>query len=236
METWKLYRGSLEDQEFPCITAFFDESGHSASTRVVAMGGAIAGPKQWGEARRKWKATLDKFGVGIFHMTDFESRQGEFSRWDESRKRSFLSDLIGSFEEVVFLIGAAAVVQDFNRLPHNGGQRFHDPWYFAISPALRRPYLRISFSHRKRMEWRRKTRTSGRASSRSTVNLRGAPRFSRSRRKGPETEVSNAVVEQSAGGVRNLVYTSNSRTSLPMNCGNTLRMLCSAEGDRRGGL
>ena len=24
-------RGSLDDQEFPCVTAFFDESGHSAS-------------------------------------------------------------------------------------------------------------------------------------------------------------------------------------------------------------
>lgn len=108
MDGWAAYSGSLQDQELPFVTAFFDESGHSASTRIVAMGGAIAGPKQWGELRLKWKATLGKYGVVVFHMTDFENRHGEFSGWTENRKREFLSELVGSLDENIwFLIGAA---------------------------------------------------------------------------------------------------------------------------------
>lgn len=144
MEKWQLYHGSLVDQEFPAITAYFDESGHSASTRVVAMGGAISGPKQWGEVRRRWKATLGKFGIGVFHMTDFENRQGEFSGWGENRKRDLLSDLISSFEDIHLLIGSAVVVQDFYRLTNREGQ-FQDPWYFCYETCFKTAISRYNF-------------------------------------------------------------------------------------------
>jgi hypothetical protein len=85
MSGWTGFHGSLHDRDFPFVTAFFDESGHSASTRVVAMGGAIAGPKQWKSVRESWQSTLEKFGVEVFHMTDFENRRGEFRDWDENR-------------------------------------------------------------------------------------------------------------------------------------------------------
>src|SRR5437868_14206582 len=137
MGDWTGYRGSLTDKEFPAITAYFDESGHSASTRVVAMGGAISGPKLWEEARLKWKAALDRFGVRVFHMTDFENRQGEFGGWDEKRKRGLLAELMTSVESVVFLIGAAVVVRDFKLLPHKGERgTFHDPWYFCYQSCF----------------------------------------------------------------------------------------------------
>jgi hypothetical protein len=137
MDEWVGYRGPMTDKEFPCVTAFFDESGHSASTRVVAMGGAISGPKLWEEVRLKWKAALDRFGVRVFHMTDFENRQGEFSGWDENRKRGLLSELMASVENIVFLMGAAVVVQDFSRLPHTGTQgTFLDAWYFCYQTCF----------------------------------------------------------------------------------------------------
>ena len=145
MQNWAAYHGSLEDQEFPAMTAFFDESGHSESTRVVAMGGAMAGPKQWGNVRQKWKTILARFGVGVFHMSEFENRRGEFSRWDENRKRSFLSDLISILNnDIFFLIGAAVVVRDFKRITFNS-PRFRDPWYFCyqscFEAALSQPFL-----------------------------------------------------------------------------------------------
>jgi hypothetical protein len=137
MAGWTLFKGSLEDQEFPAVTAYFDESGHPASTRVVAMGGAIAGPKQWEETRQKWKSTLGRYSVGLFHMTDFENRQGEFRGWNENRKREFLSDLMRSFDEnLFFLIGAAVVVQDFNRLPFRADKKFLNPWYFCYQTCF----------------------------------------------------------------------------------------------------
>lgn len=147
---WTLWGGSLEDREFPAVTAFFDESGHPASTRVVAMGGAMSGPKQWEELRVKWKAALGKQGVEVFHMTDFENRQGEFSGWNETRKRELLSELIGSLDmSLFFLIGAAVVVQDFNRVTYRGHKKFFNffnPWYFCYQccfEAALDPYFLI---------------------------------------------------------------------------------------------
>jgi hypothetical protein len=39
--------------------------------------------------RVKWKAALQRHGVQLFHMKDFENRHGEFEGWDETRKRAF---------------------------------------------------------------------------------------------------------------------------------------------------
>lgn len=92
-------RGSLDDQEFPCVTAFFDESGHSASTKTVAIAGAMTTPKRWGNLRVKWKAALQRHGVQLFHMKDFENRHGEFEGWDETRKRALLAELFRAITE-----------------------------------------------------------------------------------------------------------------------------------------
>ncbi len=120
------------------------------------MGGAIAGPKQWGEHRQKWKETLCRYSVNVLHMTDCENRQGEFRGWDENRKRRFLSDLIGSFNEnTFFLIGAAAVVQDFNRLPFRADKKFGNLGIFAIKTVLCRPFLLLTSTTRNMLEWRR---------------------------------------------------------------------------------
>jgi hypothetical protein len=125
-------------QSFSSVTAFFDESGHSASTRVVAIGGAISTPKRWGNLREKWTATLSKFNVKIFHMTDFENRQGEFAGWDEERKRALLGELFEAIKETpLILIGAAVVVAHFNetdlsrRVPP-----FTDPWYLCYQSCF----------------------------------------------------------------------------------------------------
>ena len=124
--------GSLDDQEFPCITAFFDESGHSASTKTVAMGGAMTTPKRWGSLRVKWKATLQRHGVQLFHMKDFENRHGEFEGWDETRKRALLAELFGAITEFpLIVIGAAVVVNDFNRVSAEWRKGLMDPWYLC---------------------------------------------------------------------------------------------------------
>lgn len=126
------WHGSLEDQEFPCITAFFDESGHSASTRTVAMGGAMTSPKRWGELRVKWKAALQRQGVQVFHMTDFENRQGEFKGWNEAHRRELLTELFAAMADCpMTIIGAVAVVEDFKLLDANIRKQLMDPWYLC---------------------------------------------------------------------------------------------------------
>jgi hypothetical protein len=125
-------RGSLDDQEFPCITAFFDESGHSASTKTVSIGGAMTTPKRWGNLRVRWKAALHRHGVQLFHMKDFENRRGEFDGWDETRKRALLTELFDAITDFpLFVIGAVVVVDDFNRLSAEFRQHLIDPWYLC---------------------------------------------------------------------------------------------------------
>jgi hypothetical protein len=126
------WRGSLDDQEFPCVTAFFDESGHSASTRTVAMGGAMTTPKRWGNLRVKWKAALQRHGVQLFHMKDFENRHGEFEGWSETRRRELLTELFEAITDFpLIVIGAAVVVDDFNKLSAECRKRIMDPWYLC---------------------------------------------------------------------------------------------------------
>ena len=132
-----LMHGSLENQEFPCITAFFDESGHSSSTRIVAMGGAMTSPKRWGDLRVRWKAALQRYGIRVFHMTDFENRRGEFEGWNEAKRRKLLTELFGALAECpLFVIGAVVVVNDFNKLPSTGLKELRDPWYLCYQSCF----------------------------------------------------------------------------------------------------
>jgi hypothetical protein len=136
MEGWQLYSGSLDS--LPIVTACFDESGHSASTRVVAMGGAMATPKQWRVLKNAWTTTLNNFGVESFHMVDFENRRGNFSSWDEDRKRNFLRELFDGIDNTaLWLIGSAAVVEDFNRLGSKLPRELRDPWYLCYESCFR---------------------------------------------------------------------------------------------------
>jgi hypothetical protein len=138
MDDWSVYRGDLLSKDFPSVTAFFDESGHSASTRVVAIGGAMSTPKRWGNLREKWTAILSKFKVKIFHMTDFENRQGEFEGWDEDRKRALLGELFEAIKEnPLMLIGAAVVVAHFNEIDVSRlTPPFTDAWYLCYQSCF----------------------------------------------------------------------------------------------------
>jgi hypothetical protein len=116
---------------------FFDESGHSASTHVVAIGGAMATPKRWGSVRERWTTTLNKFDVKSLHMTDFENRQGEFAGWDENRRRHLLSELFEAITGTpLIFIGAAVVVEDFNRLDVSTRKKLMDPWYLCYQSCF----------------------------------------------------------------------------------------------------
>jgi hypothetical protein len=122
--------GSLKDQEFPCVTAYFDESGHPDSTRVVAIGGAMSTPQRWGDLRMRWKAALDRHEVETLYMTELENRKGAFEGWDEAKKRSLLTELFEAINAFpLFLIGATVVVEDFNKLDAALRKKLMDPWY-----------------------------------------------------------------------------------------------------------
>lgn len=137
MNECQLYSGDLVSRDFPTVAAYFDESGHSASTPVVAIAGAMSTPKGWSALREKWTSTLAKYKINVFHMTDFESRQGEFLGWSEDRKRAMLGELFGAIEDApLMLVGAAVVVAHFNELDSNKQRILMDPWYVCYQSCF----------------------------------------------------------------------------------------------------
>jgi hypothetical protein len=137
MKTLETYVGDLSGKEFPLFTAFFDESGHSSFSRVVAIGGAYGSPKYWRLFREAWSVTLEQHGVKSFRMSDFENRFGEFRGWKEQQRRDLLAALFGILDETMLIpIGAAVVVEDFRKMTLKARSGFFDPWYICFQTCI----------------------------------------------------------------------------------------------------
>lgn len=94
-------------------------------------------PKGWGNLRKRWTAALTKSKIKIFHMTDFENRQGEFVGWDEDRKRSLLTELFEAIaDDPPMIFGTAVVVAHFNKLDASRRRVLMDPWYLCYQTCF----------------------------------------------------------------------------------------------------
>jgi hypothetical protein len=137
MKNLSLYTKSTDDNELPLITAYFDESGHSASTRVVCMAGAVGPPSSWTRVREEWSAILAKHGVRVFHMADFENRFGEFEGWNDERRHALLSELLAVLDNTMLIsVGTAVLVEDFENLESRTRAGLMDPWYLCLQMCL----------------------------------------------------------------------------------------------------
>jgi hypothetical protein len=127
----------VDDEEFGLITAYLDESGHSASSRVVAMAGAIGAPRDWRCIREHWTSVLARYGVRVFRMSHFENRFGEFRDWNNERRHALMAELLSVLEETFLIpIGTAVVVQDFRDLSAKTQRGLLDPWYLCFQMCL----------------------------------------------------------------------------------------------------
>ena len=86
---------SSRDKYLAMFIAYFDESGKERDHRAVALGAVIAPEKKWLEFEKKWNKVLRRHKVEVFHMTDFETRNGEFKNksWSDDKRLSFITDL-----------------------------------------------------------------------------------------------------------------------------------------------
>ena len=100
------------------FSAYFDESGTKADTQAVVVAGFIAPTEQWLAFERDWKSILSMFGVNSLHMRHFAHSTGEYVSWkgNESRRRDFLSRLIGTIKIRAHHSFACAVLMDAYRL------------------------------------------------------------------------------------------------------------------------
>ncbi len=86
---------SSRDKYLAMLIAYFDESGKERDHRAVALGTVIAPEEKWIEFEKKWNEILQRHDVKVFHMTDFETRNGEFKDkcWGNEERLSFIADL-----------------------------------------------------------------------------------------------------------------------------------------------
>jgi len=102
------------------LKAFFDESGHSASSSFVCMGGCIASLEAWSAFEKEWEQKLNEYGITCFHMTDFESNWGEFKGWENepAKHKACLADLVNIMNDHIDLyIGTSENVEDHKLSP-----------------------------------------------------------------------------------------------------------------------
>lgn len=117
--------------------AYFDRSELGQPADVLAVSGYLSSDDHWRDFETEWHRALADFGVGTFHMTDFECRRGEFADWDQVRRTALLGrliDLIGNHAFVA--IGAAIVLADYNGLDAADRERLGHPYAMCATKAV----------------------------------------------------------------------------------------------------
>jgi hypothetical protein len=134
--------------------AFFelyaDEGGHSADKPFVVMAGYVAPADNWIGFRDEWNAALlgsglknkNGDGVGVFHMTDFESGHESFKGWTQERREKLLAKLFKIIKRrKLHAVGQVVGVDWFNANLLNLSDENHlppeDPYHLACQCLLR---------------------------------------------------------------------------------------------------
>ena len=127
------------------LTAYMDESGHSADPALhfAGMAGFIAPGLAWDEFEKSWSAILNQFELEWFHMNEFAHFEGPFEGWDEKRRRDLFGQLIGVIKKTRAIpTGAVVSVADFNSLSE--GQQPH----FATRISWRSNNVLVALAYR----------------------------------------------------------------------------------------
>jgi hypothetical protein len=80
------------DSLMAMFTAYFDESGTHADSRVVCMAGYVSTVVAWEQLGTEWKRMCDEEGIKVLHRVDLENFKKEFKGWDETRRRNILRE------------------------------------------------------------------------------------------------------------------------------------------------
>ena len=97
------------------VTAYFDESG-AEDRPVFAVAAFLSSERKWKRFDEEWRKELRRRRVSIFHMTDFESRWGEFKDkdWSNDDRTAFIAQLAHIIKNTIIIgVGHAVLLQDF---------------------------------------------------------------------------------------------------------------------------
>jgi len=131
--------------------ACLDESGTHNESAFASIAGYVDNSNGWAEFERAWKVILDRYAVDEFHMTDFESRHGEFgwrNYWflaEADLRHPFLQDLINVIKSRMRLrAGCTISMRDYHSvIPERLKPKYHS-YYFLFAKCIEQLW-RVSF-------------------------------------------------------------------------------------------
>lgn len=121
------------------FTAYFDESGTHSNSPVTVVAGYIATNEQWSEFEREWKEVMQNAGIPFFHMSKFESRQGEYKNWNSDKRIRIQERLIGIIKRRVRIGFASAIrLSDYSEVM-DGRDRilYGSPYAFCLISCMK---------------------------------------------------------------------------------------------------
>lgn len=86
--------------------AYIDESGTHVGSAHLTVALALIPDSAEDAFETRWTSLLTRYGIHVFHMTDFNSCQGEFTNWSPERCHDFSLEIVDTVKaHVVFWMG-----------------------------------------------------------------------------------------------------------------------------------
>jgi hypothetical protein len=120
------------------LTAYFDESGHSATLGFFALAALVAPSESWPLFDAEWQRVLGECDAPYLHMREFAHRLGPYEAWPEERRRALLSGCVSAIKATrAVAVGAVLDVADFNSLSDGDRVRLQDPFFCCFQEVVR---------------------------------------------------------------------------------------------------
>jgi Protein of unknown function (DUF3800) len=75
------------------LTAYLDEAGTHAGTRLTVMAGWVADEGLWNNFEAQWTGLLQRNGISHVHGTDLQSGKGPFKGWPRARRAALAGEI-----------------------------------------------------------------------------------------------------------------------------------------------
>ena len=136
-------RGSCYDKLLMTLKAYFDDSGklNDPVETVVIVGGFIATANEWDELEPEWWEVLKKHNIKEFHAVDFAQSRGDFLRWPENKRQTFLGELAAILSRCMRNpskpIAALLPITEFNNLEIQEQVKWgSDPYFVCLEHCI----------------------------------------------------------------------------------------------------
>jgi hypothetical protein len=111
-----LFGSECDDKAIVVIGAYFDDSGTEEESSAVVVGGLIATAESWVAFQKKWRATLDEYGLDCFHMTDCEGGFPPFDKLTKDERIVLTTKLIALTQvHTQAIVNAATHKEDYEK-------------------------------------------------------------------------------------------------------------------------